>query len=230
MKKAKYIIIAIAAALLIAASFHVGADKPSESKVVSGSVEGGFRVLPIDVSEKEQHYTVYRGDYIKFKIQGSLQTLVLSIPQLSIKKGLPSDFDEAPFFKMKKMGKFTFSLGNVNGTLKVIGYQQANYREVSSLEASQMIQSDRPYILDVRTPREYNGGHLKGSVLIPVQQLQARLNQLAGYKDKQILIYCATGNRSTVASKILIDNGFSNIVNMRYGIVDWYNRSLPVVN
>jgi rhodanese-related sulfurtransferase len=65
-------------------------------------------------------------------------------------------------------------------------------------------------------------------VLLPVQQLQGRLGDLAAYKDREILVYCATGNRSTVASKILIDNGFKQIVNMRHGIYDWAKKNFPV--
>ena len=229
MKKTKYLIIAVAAGLLVAAGFQVSGKKPSESQAVSGTVEDGFRVLPISNTQKENNYTVYRGDYIKFKIEGDMQTPVLAIPQLSIKKELPQDFREAPYFKMKASGTFVFSLGDVNGSLNVIDYRQANYREVSSREGAQIIQSEKPLILDVRTPGEYKGGHLKDSVLIPVQELQVRVKELEDYKDKDILIYCATGNRSTVASKILIDNGFNHIINMRGGIVDWHEKNYQVV-
>jgi rhodanese-related sulfurtransferase len=64
-------------------------------------------------------------------------------------------------------------------------------------------------------------------MLIPVQELQTRLKELSAYKHTDILIYCATGNRSTVASKILIDHGFKRIINMRYGIAQWrHNKYL----
>ena len=65
--------------------------------------------------------------------------------------------------------------------------------------------------------------------MIPVRNLQTRLRELAPYKNQDILIYCATGNRSTVASKILIDNGFKRIYNMRYGISLWGRENYPVV-
>ena len=112
-----------------------------------------------------------------------------------------------PFFKMKNTGIFGFSIGLINGQLKVIEYDQANYRVITSDEAAGMIASGQPVILDVRTNREYRNGHIKDSILIPVQELQSRLKELSSYKDQDILIYCATGNRSTVASKILIENG-----------------------
>jgi rhodanese-related sulfurtransferase len=129
---------------------------------------------------------------------------------------------------MKTPGTFAFSLGEVNGNIIVVNYQQARYREVSANEAAQLINIEHPLILDVRTPGEYSSGHLQNSVLIPVQELKGRLKELAAYKDREILIYCATGNRSTVASKILIDNDFKQIANMRHGIYDWVKKNHPV--
>ena len=154
---------------------------------------------------------------------------LLMIPDLAIEKRLPGNFAEAPYFKMKKPGTFAFSMGAVDGSLTVINYRQASYREVSSPEAADLIKNEGPVILDVRTPNEYNRGHLHNSVLIPVQELQSRYQELGNHKDREILIYCATGNRSTVASKILIDNGFKHIVNMRGGISDWSKKNYPVV-
>ncbi len=53
--------------------------------------------------------------------------------------------------------------------------------------------------------------------MIPLQQLQARRQEIAGHKGKDLLIYCATDNRSTVAAKILIENGFKRIFNLMQG-------------
>ena len=56
--------------------------------------------------------------------------------------------------------------------------------------AFELIRNVRPLVLDVRTSREYKSGHLKGATLIPVQELQGRLTELAAYKNENILIYC----------------------------------------
>jgi len=200
-------------------------DNPS----ISGSVVQGYRVLPIHKTPEEIHLIVYRGDYIKFKIDKSITNPVLSIPRLSIEEKIPIALPDAPYFKMKTSGTFSFSLGQVRGAIKVVDYKQPHYREVTSEDAAQLIKNVKPVILDVRTSGEYKKGHLKDSVHIPVQKLQSRLKELAPYKDERILIYCATGNRSTVASKILIDNGFKRIFNMRRGIVDWSKKKLPLM-
>ena len=195
---------------------------------VSGTVVNGYRILDVQQAQGVAELKVYRGDYIKFKFDSSVQDALLSIPDLAIQKRLPGNLAEAPYFKMKTPGTFAFSLGDVGGKITVIDYRQASYREVTSREAADLIKNEGPIVLDVRTPNEYNRGHLHNSLLIPVQELQSRYKELGNHKEREILIYCATGNRSTVASKILIDSGFKHIVNMRGGIYDWHKNNYPV--
>ena len=67
-------------------------------------------------------------------------------------------------------------------------------------------------ILDVRTKNEYAGGHIRGSVNIPVEQLSNNLSKLKD-KKKVIITCCASGMRSASAKGILTSNGFSNVYN-----------------
>jgi len=196
---------------------------------ISGSLQHGYRVLTFTGSAEDVKFIVYRGDYIKFDLNGKAEAALLEIPSLAISKELTFELDAAPYFKMKKVGKYPFSLGGVDGIIEVVEYDQPHYQTVSANDAALLIDNISPLILDVRTPREYAGGHLKNSVIIPVQELQQRHTELAKYRDENILLYCATGNRSTVAAKILIDNGFTRIYNLRYGIVDWTKRGKPIV-
>jgi rhodanese-related sulfurtransferase len=129
---------------------------------------------------------------------------------------------------MKTPGTYAFSLGDVQGHITVINFRATSYREVTAAAAAELFKNEKPIVLDVRTRNEYKQGRLHQSILIPVQELQGRLGELAMYKNQEILIYCATGNRSTVAAKILIDHGFKHIVNLRGGIYDWSRRNYPV--
>lgn len=199
------------------------------SAPISGTIVGGYRMLPVSGTTDQLLFTVYRGDYIKFDIDRSIIDPVLIIPDLKVEEELPQNLDDAPYFKMKNPGSYTFILGGKNGTINVVEFVQPNYKVVLAKEAGDIIANIKPLILDVRTPREYQRGHLQNSILIPVQELQHRLKEIETYKDQDVLIYCATGNRSTVASKILIDNGFKRILNLRYGIVDWARKGYPVV-
>lgn len=67
-------------------------------------------------------------------------------------------------------------------------------------------------IIDVRTKGEYAGGHIKGSVNIPLDQLSANLSKLKD-KDKAIITCCASGMRSSTAKSILTANGYTQVYN-----------------
>lgn len=195
---------------------------------VSGKLENGFRVL---TPYKALDFKVFRGDYIKFDLSGFTGEPKLVIPDLKVEKLLlkTDDLGAVPFFKMKKEGVFPFILGSLSGSIEVVEYIQPNYEAVTAQRAQEIMKSFSPVLLDVRTPMEFKSGHLADAKLIPVQLLQARAGELAGLEHEPILIYCATGNRSTVASKILIDKGFTRIFNLRYGIKDWTKKDLPTV-
>jgi rhodanese-related sulfurtransferase len=66
-------------------------------------------------------------------------------------------------------------------------------------------------ILDVRSKGEYNGGHIKGSINIPVDTLKGNLSKLR--KDKTIITCCASGMRSASAKNILKANGYAEVYN-----------------
>ena len=66
-------------------------------------------------------------------------------------------------------------------------------------------------IIDVRTPAEYNGGHIKGSKNIPLQSLNQNLGKIN--KNKPVITCCASGARSAAAKSILLNSGFSEVYN-----------------
>ncbi|MCC6722377.1 MAG: rhodanese-like domain-containing protein [Bacteroidia bacterium] len=76
----------------------------------------------------------------------------------------------------------------------------------------QNILSNGGIILDVRTKGEFTGGHIKGSINIPVDILQ---NNLSKFKDKNqaIITCCASGMRSATAKNILKSKGYENVYN-----------------
>jgi phage shock protein E len=66
-------------------------------------------------------------------------------------------------------------------------------------------------IVDVRTPAEFNGGHIKGSINIPLQSLDKNLSKLS--KDKVIITCCASGMRSASAKSVLKSKGYAEVHN-----------------
>jgi rhodanese-related sulfurtransferase len=95
--------------------------------------------------------------------------------------------------KMKRLSYFLTLFLVV--LLTACGISSEGYRNVSSEEAKQLIDKNEVVILDVRTPEEYEEGHIPNSILVPVQELEFRLNELG--KDEHYLVVCRSGNRST---------------------------------
>lgn len=85
----------------------------------------------------------------------------------------------------------------------LFGMDKTNYAELVKKGA---------LIVDVRSKSEYDGGHIKDSINIPVDQLQKNLSKLKD-KDKTIITCCASGMRSASAKSILRNNGYKNVYN-----------------
>lgn len=68
-------------------------------------------------------------------------------------------------------------------------------------------------LLDVREPFEYEAFNI-GGYLLPLGQLRQRLSELEAYRDAEIVVHCATGKRSRQAQQILLENGFSKVLNL----------------
>ena len=115
-----------------------------------------------------------------------------------------------------------FSLSGCNKT----DAEVPEFSNIKGDEAKKIINENKDIvILDVRTVEEYNEGHIKGAINIPVDELENRLDDLKDYKEKMILVYCKSGNRSSKASKTLAFNGFKQVVNMEDGVGE-YNYDL----
>jgi rhodanese-related sulfurtransferase len=84
--------------------------------------------------------------------------------------------------------------------------------------------------LDVRTPGEFDQGHIEGSRLIDFQSGNFENEIAALDKGKTYAVYCRSGNRSGQAVKVMRDAGFKNVYNLNGGVIDWANAGLPLVN
>jgi len=104
---------------------------------------------------------------------------------------------------------------------------------VSAKEAADLIDKhngDSNFaILDIRTPGEFQSGHLQSAILIDFysQTFVDRLRQLD--KGKKFLIYCRTGNRSARSLEIFRKLQFQKVYHMTNGISTWYSEGFPVV-
>ncbi|MBK7378936.1 MAG: rhodanese-like domain-containing protein [Ignavibacteriales bacterium] len=104
--------------------------------------------------------------------------------------------------------------------------QQADENNMSVQQLKEeMNANENLIILDVRTPAELEGplGKIDGVINIPVQELENRLGELEEYKSNEIAVICRTGNRSGVATKILLQNGFK-AKNVLGGMTEYINQ------
>jgi rhodanese-related sulfurtransferase len=96
-----------------------------------------------------------------------------------------------------------------------------SYSNITPEEAKNRLDSEEEIILlDVRTKEEYDAGHIKDSLLIPVDALQNEAEDTLKDKDAAIFVYCRSGNRSATASKILVELGYTKVYDLG-GIRDW---------
>ena len=99
------------------------------------------------------------------------------------------------------------------------GWILTHFKSIDAKSALHLLHEDENItLLDVRTIQEYKNGHLKGATLIPLQVLNKNLNMLKNSKNKKIMVYCRSGNRSVSAARILDKNGFFPI-NIKGGII-----------
>jgi glyoxylase-like metal-dependent hydrolase (beta-lactamase superfamily II)/rhodanese-related sulfurtransferase len=84
-----------------------------------------------------------------------------------------------------------------------------------------------PLVLDVRTAREYEAGHIEGSVNVPLNRLPERLGELP--RDRELAVTCASGYRSSVAMSLLEGAGFTRTVDLVGGTAAWQASQLATV-
>ena len=98
--------------------------------------------------------------------------------------------------------------------------------EITSVELKQrMDRGDRPRIIDVREPNEYQINRIPGSELIPLGEVPKRYRELD--PDEEIVVHCKMGSRSAKAADFLRSVGFKRVLNLKGGILDWIDKVDP---
>ena len=129
-----------------------------------------------------------------------------------------------PTLKQRLLSGALMALIAVNTSL-------AGAERLSSVDVRQgaALQVRGALLLDVREASEYAHDHAPGSTLSPLGQLEQRLQELARYKDKPVVLICRSGRRSAQALKLLEKAGFSAAANIEGGMIAWKDAGLPVI-
>lgn len=105
----------------------------------------------------------------------------------------------------------------------------APYQHVSAKQAYDLLSSNKDIVvLDIRTAREYNRGHISGAQNIDYYDdaFTEKLGSLD--REKTYIMHCKSGGRSGRSEEIFMKLGFKNIIHMNKGFDDWIDTGLPI--
>ena len=125
---------------------------------------------------------------------------------------------------------FLIAVAFVSGAMLVwpLVRRGAGGPSVNTLEATQMINRQDALVLDVREQAEFAQSHIHNARGLPMSQIEARFGDIERFKNKPVIVYCASGNRSNAAVAALRTHGFSKVFNLSGGFAAWQQAGLPV--
>ena len=103
-----------------------------------------------------------------------------------------------------------------------------NYKDLSASEMVQLMNHHDPILLDVRENSELTQGVIKGAKHIPMSNLSKRVSELEKFKDRKVIAYCRSGQRSSHACRVLKKNDFMDVYHLAGGVVAWESANLTV--
>lgn len=94
--------------------------------------------------------------------------------------------------------------------------------------ATQLINRESAHVLDVRSAEEFANGHLPDARHIPLDKLGERIKEIEDWKEKPLIVCCASGMRSSKACGQLKKAGFANLYNLDGGVDAWVGAGYPL--
>lgn len=106
----------------------------------------------------------------------------------------------------------------------------ADYETIPPETAARMIAAGECYVVDVRSPAEFQAHRVAGAHLLPMGELQERHAEIPREPDRKILIVCEHGVRSQRTCAALAEHGWTKLMNMQGGMAHWIECGLPVAS
>ncbi|HDZ59896.1 MAG TPA: rhodanese-like domain-containing protein [Actinobacteria bacterium] len=101
------------------------------------------------------------------------------------------------------------------------GFYLRGIRQVNVKKASRMVEDEQALIVDVREKHEYAAAHIPGSRNLPMSQIRSNVKAIEKYRDRPLVVSCRSGSRSRRACMVLKKHGFSQVYNLKGGLVAW---------
>lgn len=99
---------------------------------------------------------------------------------------------------------------------------------VTPAQATHLINREDALVVDVRDPGEYSAGHILGAKNVPLARIDDGASDLGKRKDRPLILYCDTANRSGKALGALKKQGFTRVAHLSGGISAWQQAGLPI--
>ena len=112
-------------------------------------------------------------------------------------------------------------------------FKREKYRNIDEYDIDEKemnrVLSEGAILVDVRSPQEYEEGHMEGAILLQEYEIKKRANELLPNKDKVIVVYCSSGGRSKKAQKELLDMGYKKVYNLYNGYQNYWDLIIFMV-
>lgn len=118
-----------------------------------------------------------------------------------------------------------------SGTMLIapsLGKLFSGIREIGTLEATRLMNGGNALVLDIRENAEFNAGRIPKSKNIPLADLGKRIDEIAKFKEKPVVLACKSGSRSAAAVRALKQQGFTDVYQLTGGVSAWQQASLPL--
>jgi phage shock protein E len=112
---------------------------------------------------------------------------------------------------------------------RLFGGRAAGHQLVSPADYKSRYMQDAAShtLVDVRTADEFSTGHIPGAINISLQELPEKISRIP--KEKPVIVYCRSGNRSSFAVDLLNQADYTEVYDLG-GIIDWARQGLPIVH
>jgi rhodanese-related sulfurtransferase len=185
-------------------------------------------VLLLDTRNAEEFAKGFIEGSIYIGLEGQFAPWVGAlIPSVKQKIALitPNGKEEETVRRLSRVG-YDNVIGFLQGGIEAWDGDLMNIQRVDAPYISQGLQADE-ILIDVRKPGEYEAEHLENVPNIPLDFINERMSEFP--KNKNMVLHCAGGYRSMIATSILLSRGFSNIKDIRGGFVAITKENLPTV-
>ena len=102
-------------------------------------------------------------------------------------------------------------------------------KSVTPAETTALVNKEDALLLDIRSKKDWETGHITNAIHIPFADLKNRQGELAKHKSKPVVVICNMGQTAGAAVKMLKTDGFENVMRMRGGMTEWKSQNLPIV-